>query len=583
MRRIAHALAPLLLACSLGAQDAPPGPAAEITALADDYVAAFLERNPEYGTMLGLPMARHDLAMDPSPAALRAWEATVDGFLERLGQAEPAELAGRPEWVTYGFLRDALESEVGRRVCRNELWSVNQLVGAHVLLPVLAARQPVGTDELRAAALARFVRYGPLFDQEVDYLREGLRLGYSAPRGNVERVVAQLDGLLALTAEDSPFYEPATRDPSPTFHARWAALITDTLYPALTRYRDFLRDEYLAAARTATAVSALPDGAACYRALARSATSLDLTPERIHESGLQAMERIHVEMMEIGARSFGTTDVAELMERLRSDPAYLYGSADEILAVTESAIARARRAAPGYFGRLPTADVVVTPFPDFQAASSPGGMYIPATEDASQPGIYYINLYKPELRPRAMTETIAFHEAIPGHHFQIALAMERPQAHPITRFFGATAFAEGWGLYAERLADEMGLYSSDLARLGMLSSLAFRAARVVVDPGLHVLGWTRQQAIDYTRANTANDLADIETEVDRYIIWPGQATAYMTGYNEIMALRAAAETALGEWFDLPAFHDEVLGDGAVTLPMLREKVERWIAGRLAGR
>jgi uncharacterized protein (DUF885 family) len=579
MRRVAHALAPLLLASTLGAQDAPTGPPAEVTALADHYVAAFLERNPEYGTMLGLPMARHDLAVDPSLAALRAWESTVDGFLERLRQIEPGALVGRPEWVTYGFLGDALESEVGRRVCRGELWGVNQLGGAHVMLPVLATRQPVGTDELRTAALARFSRYGPHFDQEVDHLREGLRLGYSAPRRNVERVIAQLDGLLALAADASPYYEPATRDPSPAFRTRWAALITDTLYPALARYRDYLRDEYLPAARTATAVSVLPEGEACYQALARAATSLDLTPERIHESGLQAMERIHVEMKEIGARSFGTTDVAELMERLRSDPTYLYGSADEILAVTEAAIDRARRAAPDFFGRLPKADVIVTPFPGFQAASAPGGMYIPATEDASQPGIYYINLHQPELRPRAMTETIAFHEAIPGHHFQIALAMERPQAHPITRFFGATAFAEGWGLYAERLADEMGLYSSDLARLGMLSSLAFRAARVVVDPGLHVLGWTRQQAVDYMRANTANDLADIETEVDRYIIWPGQATAYMTGYNEIIELRAGAETALGDRFDLRAFHDEVLGDGAVTLPMLRDKVERWIAGR----
>jgi uncharacterized protein (DUF885 family) len=582
MRRIAHSLAPLLLASALSAQAAPPGPAAEVTALANAYVAAFLERNPEYGTMLGLPMARHDLAMDFSPAALRAWEVTVDGFLGKLRRVDQATLVGRPEWVTYGFLRDALESEVGRRICRSELWNVNQLVGTHVMLPVLATRQPVDTDELRASALARFHRYGPLFDQEVAYLREGLRLGYSAPRGNVERVIAQLDALLALSAEASPFYEPATRDTDATFQARWAALITDALYPPITRYRDYLRDEYLPAARTTTAVSALPDGNACYRALARAATSLDLSPQQIHESGLQAMERIHVEMKEIGARSFGTTDVAELMERLRSDPAYLYRSADEILAATDAAIARARHAAPDYFGRLPAADVVVTPFPDFQAASAPGGMYIPATQDASQPGVYYINLHQPELRPRAMTETIAFHEAIPGHHFQIALAMERPEAHPITRFFGATAFAEGWGLYAERLADEMGLYSSDLSRLGMLSSLAFRAARVVVDPGLHVLGWTRQQAIDYMRANTANDLTDIETEVDRYIIWPGQATAYMTGYNEIMALRAEAEAKLGEQFDLSAFHDEVLGDGAVTLPMLRDKVERWIQQRLAG-
>jgi uncharacterized protein (DUF885 family) len=578
-RALLSALLLLAPAALAGQSPAADSAAARVTALADEFMTAFWERAPEYATFLGLPFARHDLATDNSPAALRAWHARADAFREALLRIDADALVGRTEWVTYGFLRDELENEAQGRVCRTELWSVDHLRGGHVMLPLFVTRQPVGTEALRAAALARYGRYGPLFDEEVAALREGLRLGYGAPRGNVERVIAQLDGLLALAGEDSPFHEPATRDTSASFRAQWAALLAESLHPALARYRDFLRDEYLPAARTSTAVAALPDGVACYRARARAATSLDLTPEEIHESGLRAMAWIRAEMREIGARSFGTTDVTALLERLRTDPRYLYGSADEILAVTDAAIARARRAAPRYFGRLPAADVVVQPFPEYQEASAPGGMYLPPPEDGSRPGVYMISLYQPELRPRAMTETVAFHEAIPGHHLQTALALERPQAHPLTRYLGGTAFAEGWGLYAERLADEMGLYSSDLARLGMLSSLAFRAARVVVDPGLHVLGWSRQQAIDYMREHTANDLADIETEVDRYIIWPGQATAYMTGFNEITALRAAAEAALGERFDVRAFHDEVLGDGAVTLPMLRSKVERWVASR----
>lgn len=213
------------------------------------------------------------------------------------------------------------------------------------------------------------------------------------------------------------------------------------------------------------------------------------------------------------------------------------------------------------------------------AASAQGGAYFPPSADGATPGIYRINLYRAEHRPRATTEDLAFHEAIPGHHLQVALAQERPDGHPITRFLGSGAYTEGWGLYAERLADEMDLYSSDLARLGMLNGLAFRAARLVVDPGLHALGWTRQEAIDYMSEDVMNDPSDIAQEVDRYIIVPGQATSYMIGYNEIVALRAEAEVALGDRFDLKAFHDEVLGDGGVTLPMLRDKIERWIAER----
>ena len=549
--------------------------AARVNDLADAYMAAFFERNPELATFYGVPFARHDRAFDNSPEALEAWQDQVDHFRATLDGIDPDALSGRPEEVTYGFLRHALESDVAARVCRSELWNVDQLSGLQVILPIVASRQPVGTEAARTGALTRFGQYDRLFDQEIANLRAGLLQGYSAPRRSVERVIAQLDGILAQEGEASPLFAPAARD-SAAFREEWSALLDDTLYPALARYRDYLRDEYLPEARTATAVSSLPDGAACYRALIRQSTTVDVTPEELHATGLQRMAEIHDEMREIAEQSFGTGDVPALLDRLRSEEAYRYDSAEEILAVTDSAVARARRAAPDYFGRLPQAKVVVQPIPDHQAPSSPPGRYFPPAEDGSEPGVFRINLHQPTSRPRLVTEDLAFHEAIPGHHLQIALAMERPDAHPITRFLGATAYAEGWGLYAERLADEMRLYSSDLARLGMLNGLGFRAARLVVDTGLHALGWSRQQAIDYMREHTANDLGEIESEVDRYIIMPAQATAYMTGYNEIIALRDQAEEALAGDFDLKAFHDMVLADGAVTLPMLRRKVERWI-------
>jgi uncharacterized protein (DUF885 family) len=271
--------------------------------------------------------------------------------------------------------------------------------------------------------------------------------------------------------------------------------------------------------------------------------------------------------------------IESLVTRLRNDPEFRFRNTDEILKASAAALARARAAIPKYFGRLPKADVVIQAFEPFEAPSMPPAMYRQSTLDGSKPGLYMVNLYRPDQQLRSELETIAFHEAIPGHHLQIALAYERPAAHRITQIFGATAFIEGWGLYAERLADEMGLYTSDLDRLGMLSAQAWRAARLVVDTGMHAKGWTRDQAVDYMRRNTAIAENTIQTEVDRYIIMPGQALAYMIGYREITSLRAKATAALGSRFDIRAFHDAVLGRGAVTLPMLREQIDAWIGSQ----
>jgi uncharacterized protein (DUF885 family) len=249
------------------------------------------------------------------------------------------------------------------------------------------------------------------------------------------------------------------------------------------------------------------------------------------------------------------------------------------MAVAAAALGRARAAMPRFFGRLPKADVEIAAFEPFEAPSMPPAMYRQPTLDGSRPGQYMVNLHRPEESVRADVEAVAFHEAIPGHHLQIAIAMERPAAHRITQLFGTTAFVEGWGLYAERLADEMQLYTGDVDRLGMLSAQAWRAARLVVDTGMHAKGWDRERAVEYMRRNTAVGEHVIQTEVDRYIIMPGQALAYMLGYREITALRAKAEQALGGRFDVRAFHDAVLGRGAVTLPMLREQIEEWIASR----
>lgn len=549
-----------------------------VNALADQALQRALIRSPEIATVLGLPGFRHDAVSDGSLATLARYEQEDEDFAQRVLAIDPEPLRGRPELITLGFLRESATAGRQGRVCRNELWSgVNQMFGWQTQLGRLAQVQPVGTDELRRQALTRWRALPATIDTEIANLREGLRQGYSAPRVNVRRVMEQMDVLLGTAPAQSPFASPMQRDSTPAFRAEFEQVMANELYPAMRRYRDFLANEYLAAAREATGIAANPNGESCYRAAVRSFTTLDVPAREIHEIGLREMAKIQGEMRTIAQRSFNTTDVPALLEAFRTEPRYLFRSRQEIVDYAGAAVQRGKAAMPRYFGRLPRADVAIEPYPDFEERSAPAAAYEIPSEDGTRPGTYRINTYKAEEQSRVGVESTAFHEAIPGHHLQLAIAQERQGAHTITRFMGNSGFSEGWGLYAERLADEMGLFSSDLDRMGMLNNEALRAARMVVDPGLHVMGWTRQQAIDYMLANTAENRTAVENEVDRYIGWPGQATAYMLGNLEIRRLRQMAERELGRRFDIRAFHDRVLEDGTVTLPMLRDKIERWVA------
>jgi uncharacterized protein (DUF885 family) len=565
----------LALGVALSAQGPSP-PAAATTRLADDYVAAVTERDPETATFIALPNARNDRIYDNSPAAERAWDRRIDGFVARLKAIDSSALAGRPEAVTYGFLRQELDAEVGRRVCHGDKWAVNQLFGWQTRIPGRLLRQPIATPADRQAALTRLRQYPTFIDQEIANLRAGLKDKYSSPRGNVERVIAQIDALKAGDPVDSPFAAFARESDDAAFRQSVTEIVAAQINPALGRYRTFL-GEYQGVARTDVGVSALPQGDACYRALVAEYTTVSLTADEVHQLGLTVMEQIHAEMRGIAERRFSTSDVPAMLQRVRADPSLRFTTADEIRTTASSAIARARAAMPKYFGRLPKADVVLQPFPDFEAAGSPPPQYRQPSIDGSRPGSFMINLLTPQQTSTVDLETVAFHESIPGHHLQIALAQEQQGAHVLTQILGSTAFIEGWGLYAERLADEMGLYSGDLDRLGMLSAQAWRAARLVVDTGIHSKQWTRQQAVDYMLRNTAVAEPLVQSEVDRYIIMPGQALAYMIGQREIQAQRAKAEAALGSRFDIRGFHDAVLGRGAVTLPMLREQIGAWIA------
>jgi len=573
MSRAAFAsLLVVLAAGPLAAQAPASSDAARVTALADRYVAAYVEAFPEDAEASGVTLPRHDGLTDNSLRALAAWRTLEDSLTWALATVNAASLMDTPAWVTHGFLNEALGSSRAARVCRNELWSVNHMFGWQANLVVMAEQQPVGSANNRADALARWRKLPAYADTEIANLRTGVRAGYTAPRRLAELVVLQLDDLLRTKPEDSPLFNPATRDSSPEFRAAWTKLLSTTLWPALTRYRDYLRNEYTPAAREAVSLTANPDGLACYRASFRRYTSLERAPEETYGLGERTVARYQREASALGRRLFSTENLDSITARLRADPANHLADRDAVLAYAKDAVERARRDLPKWFDPVSRASMVVTPYPEFleRTASS---SYTPAALDGSRPATFRIVLYQPQDQLRSMLEILAAHEAYPGHHLQTALAQELPGMHPITQLVSTSAFTEGWARYSEALAEEMGLYTSDRARIARRT---WPAHGMVVDPGVHVFGWPRERAVRYIRSTGFGTPAFAEALFDRIIALPGQLTSYDTGGLLIFSLRERAQRELGPRFDIKRFHAAVLGNGSVTLPMLEQQVNAWI-------
>jgi uncharacterized protein (DUF885 family) len=564
-------------ACGRGPASTPKRQPSDdrVRALADTFLDGYFDRNPDQVTLYGVPGRKHDKLPDNSLDALKAWQAKEDGWLTQANAIDASAIEAEPLRATYAIVREALEASIGTRPCHYELWTVSQFVNAwQVQDGYLVTIQPVGTDAARQDALARWSALPTYVDTEIANLRKGLEQHYSAPKGIVRIVIDQMKTLIDSKLADSPFDSPSVRDKSPDFVKRFDALVRDQIVPAFVRYRDFLVKEYLPAARDAIALSANPNGAACYDASVRAFSSLPIAASDVHATGLQQIDQLDAEMKTIAERSFHTSDTKGLLEEVRTSKQYLFKSREDLIGYSQAALARAKAAIPSWFGLLPKADVVIQPYPKFREKNGPNE-YNPPAEDGSRPAVFFINAYQADTKSRAEAESTAFHETIPGHHLQGAIALERKDIHPIGRYLGNAGYQEGWALYSERLADEMKLYSSDLDRLGMLSSQALRAARLVVDSGIHTLGWTRQQSIDYMLAHTAEPKDDVASEVDRYIIYPGQATAYMLGKIAIADARAKAAQAMGGRFDIKAFHDRVLEDGAVPVSFLKDKIQKW--------
>jgi uncharacterized protein (DUF885 family) len=361
------------------------------------------------------------------------------------------------------------------------------------------------------------------------------------------------------------------------FAADLRAAIANGIRPAFARLHELLVTEIRPAARPPErpGLCHVPGGDEAYRRLVRVHTSLDLAPEDLHRTGLGEIERIDEELEALAARTIGSRSRADAVARLRGDPSLHFGTREEVHTKAVTSLFRAAEAIPAWFGRLPQAQCVVVDMPAHEEEHNTIAYYRHPAEDGSRPGQYYRNAGHPETRPRYEAEVLAYHESIPGHHLQIAIAQELPGLPAFRRYLGPTAFFEGWGLYTERLSDEMGLYTGDLDRIGVLSFDAWRASRLVVDTGMHALGWTRAQAIDFMLEHTALAPNNIVNEVDRYIVLPGQALAYKTGQLELLRLRDEARVRLGPAWDIRAFHDTLLANGAIPLAVLRGVVEAW--------
>lgn len=557
-----------------------------VAAIADDVHDTLMATSPLEASLLG--DHRFDAAVpDLAPAGVAATRRRLADLADRLAQVDAATRT-TADRVTLDVATHAVARathDLDDRYLQTAAGPMTSGAGIGSAAAALLATLPklVLRDTAHAEDhLTRCRRIpGWLADVEAQ-LRAGVDAGCVPAARLVAATIGIIDRYLATDVAHDPLSlaaPPGHPDP-----ARWRAALGDVLAtrvrPALGRHRRVLADEVAPAGRPDHAVGLLhlPGGADLYADAVRLHTTTEDGPERYHRLGLDLVGALAEEYRELGARVLGSADLTEIFERLRDDPALRFTTAEEVLASAEAALRRAEQALGGWFDGVSRIPCEVREIPALEAPESTIAYYQPPAVDGSRPGTYYVNTTEPHLRTRFEAEALAFHESVPGHHTQIATAMEL-DLPMLRRVHYVTAHAEGWGLYVERLADEMGLYSDDVSRLGMLSFDSWRACRLVVDTGMHAFGWSRQRAVTYMRDNSPQSPRNIVNEVDRYIGWPGQALAYMAGRIRIEALRDRARHELGPRFDVAGFHGVVLGHAAVPLRTLEHLVDAWIDDR----
>lgn len=591
--------------------------------LADDWEQR-MRASPVWATELGdhrfdaqLPSYAADAVTARRAQQQEVWR-RIEGLTRERAKLSPADQ------LTLALFAEELGAARASEVCASETWQVlNGNASLFADIAYVVEVHPKHSPADAANFAARLEQVPRVIDEVMAQLQRGLVAGYVAGRESIARAVAQLDAELAKPAADWALAAPwpaasstggaattqAGKDAAGTaagtvsappraaggspatgwtaalrkqYDAERQTLVATKVKPAFAALRAFYVTQLLPHARTVEGLTGLPGGDACYRARIREHIGEPIAPERLHAIGLEEVAKTDRALVAIGAKLFATNELAATLRALHAAPHATFADAAEMLTTARAALAAVEQKMPAYFGVQPRVRCEVTEMPAHEAPFATIAYYRQPTPDGRRAGQYVVNTFAPQTRPRFEFWALTFHEAVPGHHTQVALAQELGSLPAFRRFGIFSAFVEGWALYAEALAAEMGLYPDDWARLGQASFAAWRAARLVVDTGIHALGWSRAQAEAYLAAHTALTPENIKNEVDRYIGWPGQALAYKMGERKLTELRAYAEASLGDQFALPAFHDAVLAQGAVTLTVLTSQIHAWVAAQRAG-
>jgi uncharacterized protein (DUF885 family) len=565
--------------------------------LADDWKYWMIEY-PEMATSVGYP-GQNDRWTDHSPAAIERRNRHLDESLKAL-RAIPREKLPPEEQLNFDLYQKLIENALaGLRfhdeadpfasvVPQNQYIPITQMDGLPRGVPATIALMETTRAKDYEDILARLNSIPAVVEQTIALMKEGMARGWVPPRITVRDVPKQVESQIVADAMKSPLLSAFAKYPSTIppaqqagFTSRAVAAYTERVAPAFRKLRDFLADTYLPACRETISVRDLPDGADFYSYLVRWHTTTALTPQQIHQIGLAQVKQIRAQMDQVIAQSGFKGSFEEFVKFLNTDPQFDYASADDLLLHYRDISKRADPQLAHLFGKLPRLPYGVKPIPDAVAPSQTSGYYEQGAPAVGRPGYFYVNTYKLESRPRWDAEDLTMHEAVPGHHLQLSLAQEMEGVPEFRRWLGYSAYVEGWALYSESLGSEMGFYTDPYSRFGYLSAQMWRAVRLVVDTGIHSMGWSREKAIQYFKENSGQPEQNVVVEVDRYIVWPGQALGYKIGQLRIQELRRAAEQELGERFDIRAFHDTVVGEGAVPLDVLEARIHAWIAAQRA--
>jgi len=527
-----------------------------------------METFPEMSYFIGDSIVDHTNITSNNISEMEIWEHYEDQLYDDLLKINTGNFSNQNEKITYWILKEKLEQSIEMRVCKRHLWSVTHMSGWQTNWLYFSELQPVNAPELRAQAFGRWKKLPIYITTEIENLRKGLSEGYSMPKEIVELVINQLQVLIDYPIAESPFMAPAKRANNQEFYTQWKALISEKIIPAFSEYHDFLKKEYLLAARKEVSLLALPSGDECYQAYIREQTTTTKTGNDIFSLGQKIVAVNKNKVIEIGKDLYQTDQFSEIIKKQNEDPSNYFKTSEEILETNSLFLENAKKECQNWFSSFPSSEVSIKPY---EAHESGEGSYEMATKN--KPAFFRINLKNPQQQQKGKNEVLSYHEAYPGHHLQVGIERDLKDLHPISKLISFTSYIEGWARYSEQLAEEMGLYQNTSA---LISRRAWPARGMVIDPGVHLKGWTKEQTLDYIMESGFNKEIAISL-YQRIVVMPAQLTSYDVGGEEIKALRRLAEEELGPDFDIKAFHEKILKNGAIPLSGLRTVIEEWIA------